>query len=401
MNGIKVVKVETIRPLSHPSSLWIQLHDDQGNVGLGETFFSQSVIEEYVHKIAAPIILNTPLINPELMNFLLRPYVGFQGGGIEVRAIGGLDIALWDLWGKRRGATLSELLGGQVHADLDVYNTCAGNGYMSKTASQSPQNWGLENTEKLKYDDLNGFLQRPKELARDLFDSGITGMKIWPFDFAAERTRGTNISKSEIESGLKIVSDIREEVGMDMNLMIELHGLWNRPSAEIIMNSLEEFSPYWIEDPLRPDSVDAINILRSNTGMRIALGETSVGRREVLPLLQSGAIDYLTLDIQWTGGLTEARKMASLADTFAIPIAPHDCTGPVSLATSTHFSLSQPNGFLQETCRAFIYSWYEEFTEGIPKIKGGKISVNQEPGHGVTLKEWLFSSPDVIIRTSE
>ena len=401
MNGMRVIKIETIRPLSHPSSLWIQLHDDEGNIGLGETFFSQSVIEEYIHKIAAPIILNTPLINPELMNFILRPYVGFQGGGIEVRAIGGLDIALWDLWGKRRGATLSELLGGQVHSDLYVYNTCAGTGYMSKTASQSPQNWGLENAEALKYDDLNGFLYRPKELARDLFDSGIKGMKIWPFDFAAERTKGTNITKSEIESGLKIVSDIRDEVGMNMNLMIELHGLWNRPSAEIIMNSLEEFFPYWIEDPLRPDSVDAIKMLRSNTGMRIALGETSVGRREVLPLLQGGAIDYLTLDIQWTGGLTEARKMASLADTFAIPIAPHDCTGPVSLATSTHFSLSQPNGFLQETCRAFINSWYEEFTEGIPKIKSGKISASQEPGHGVTLKEWLFSSSDVIIRTSE
>ncbi len=75
MNGIKITKIETIRPLSHPSSLWIQMHDDQGNIGLGETFFSQSVIEEYVHKIAAPIILNTPLINPELMNLLLRPYV--------------------------------------------------------------------------------------------------------------------------------------------------------------------------------------------------------------------------------------------------------------------------------------------------------------------------------------
>jgi L-alanine-DL-glutamate epimerase-like enolase superfamily enzyme len=213
------------------------MHDDQGNIGLGETFFSQSVIEEYVHKIAAPIILNTPLINPELMNFLLRPYVGFQGGGIEVRAIGGLDIALWDLWGKRRGATLSELLGGQVHNEIDVYNTCAGTGYMSKTASQSPKNWGLDNGDKPKYDDLNGFLHRPKELARDLLDSGITGMKIWPFDFAAERTKGTHISNSEIEFGLKIVSGIREEVGMDMNLMIELHALWNRPSAEIIMNS--------------------------------------------------------------------------------------------------------------------------------------------------------------------
>jgi len=226
-------------------------------------------------------------------------------------------------------------------------------------------------------------------------------MKIWPFDFAAERTKGSHISKEEIESGLRIVSDIREEVGMDMSLMIELHGLWNRPSAEIIMESLEEFRPYWIEDPLRPDSFDALSILRSNTGMRIALGETSVGRRGVLPLLQNGVIDYLTLDIQWTGGLTEARKMASLADTFAIPVAPHDCTGPVSLATSTHFSLSQPNGFLQETCRAFINSWYNKFTEGIPVIQNGKISATTKPGHGVTLKQWLFSSPEVIIRTSK
>ena len=113
------------------------------------------------------------------------------------------------------------------------------------------------------------------------------------------------------------------------------------------MHGLAEFNPFWIEDPIRPDAIDAISFLRESTGLRIATGETVVGRRGVLPLLQKNAVDILTIDTQWTGGLTEARKVATLADTYATAIAPHDCTGPVSLAACTHLVLSQKNGIIQ------------------------------------------------------
>ena len=398
---MKITKIESFRPLAHPSSLWVEVHDDKGNVGLGESFFSATVIEEYIHTIAAPLVFENTNINPESLSFALSPYVGFQGGGIEVRSIGALDIAVWDLWGKRTHTTLADSLGGKLQDSIKVYNTCAGSAYMKKSSSQRPRNWGVAEADENTYEDLYAFLNTPAKLARELSDSGIKGMKIWPFDTAAEKSMGNSISQQELDEGVKIIAAIRDEVGMDMDLMIELHGLWNRPSAKRIIDAITPYKPFWVEDPLRPDAVDALAQLRREISVPIAIGETAVGRKQVLPLLENGVVDYLTIDISWTGGLTEARKIASLADLFAVPVAPHDCTGPVALAISTHFSLSQRNGFLQETVRAFINTWYGDFTDGMPKIENGRISISDADGHGVTLQPWVRSSDEVIVRTTQ
>jgi len=379
----------------------VEVHDDKGNIGLGESFFSQTVVEEYIHTIAAPLIFASGSINPESLNFTLTPYVGYQGGGIEVRSLGALDVAVWDLWGKRINATMADSLGGKLQDSVKIYNTCAGSSYMKKTSSQNSKNWGVAESEENKYEDLQAFLNTPAKLARELSDSGIPGMKIWPFDTAAEKSFGNSISQKELEAGVKIIAAIRDEVGMDMDLMIELHGLWNRPTAKRIIDAITPYQPFWVEDPLRPDAVQALANLRSETSVPIATGETAIGRRQILPLLEKGAVDYLTIDISWTGGLTESRKIASLADLFAVPVAPHDCSGPVALAISTHFSVSQRNGFLQETSRAFINTWYKDFVDGIPKIENGRIFISDASGHGVILQPWVRSSDEVIVRTSQ
>lgn len=398
---MKITKIETFRPLSHPSSLWVEVHDDKGNVGLGESFFSQTVVEEYIHTIAAPLIFASGSVNPESLNLTLTPYVGYQGGGIEVRSLGALDIAVWDLWGKRINATMADSLGGKLQDSVMIYNTCAGSSYMKKTSSQNSKNWGVAESDENRYEDLQAFLNTPAKLARELSDSGIPGMKIWPFDTAAEESFGNSISQKELEAGVKIIAAIRDEVGMDMDLMIELHGLWNRPTAKRIIDAITPYQPFWVEDPLRPDAVQALAKLRSEISVPIATGETAIGRRQILPLLEKGAVDYLTIDISWTGGLTESRKIASLADLFAVPVAPHDCSGPVALAISTHFSVSQRNGFLQETSRAFINTWYKDFVDGIPKIENGRIFISDTSGHGVTLQPWVRTSDEVFVRTSQ
>jgi hypothetical protein len=106
---------------------------------------------------------------------------------------------------------------------------------------------------------------------------------------------------------------------------------------------------------------------RLQTGLGDAVrGATCVGRRGFLPLLAADAIDVATVDVQWTGGLTEARTVATLADAYGIPVAPHDCTGPVSFAACVHLVLSQPNGLIQETVRAFRHTWYGAIASGLP-----------------------------------
>jgi L-alanine-DL-glutamate epimerase-like enolase superfamily enzyme len=380
--------VETIRPVAQRNVLFVQLHTDEGLVGLGESFFGARTVEAYLHESVADVLLEMPDVSPERVSSALRPYVGFQGAGAEVRGNAAVDLALWDLVGKQAGLPVARLLGGPLRERIGVYNTCAGSGYVATSSRQESRNWGLrEDSAEPPWDDLDAFLRRPAALARDLWDEGIRGMKVWPFDQAAERTLGTDISRAELEAGLAVIEAIRSEVGLDMRLMVELHGLWDRRTATLICQALAPFEPFWVEDPLRPDAVDALARLRDDTGVPIATGETCVGRRGFGPLLAAGALDVATVDVQWTGGLTEARKVASQADAHAVAVAPHDCTGPVSLAACCHLVMSQPNGLVQETVRAFLRTWYSEVAEGLPRVHDGHITLTDRPGHGVSLTE--------------
>jgi galactonate dehydratase len=182
--------------------------------------------------------------------------------------------------------------------------------------------------------------------------------------------------------------------------MVELHGLWNRPAAERICSALTPYQPFWVEDPIRPDAVDALAALRRDIDVPVATGETVTGRRGFLPLLRHGAIDVATVDVQWTGGITEARKVATLADTFGVPVAPHDCTGPVTFAACCHVVLSQPNGVIQETVRAFLRTWYAELVEGLPVVEAGVVRLTGAPGLGVRLRDGLTDRPGVTRRVS-
>jgi L-alanine-DL-glutamate epimerase-like enolase superfamily enzyme len=216
-------------------------------------------------------------------------------------------------------------------------------------------------------------------------------MKVWPFDQAAERSNGTDITATELARGVTVIDEIRGAVGPDMRIMLEMHGLWNHVAARKIIDAVSPYGLYWAEDPVRPDAVDALAHLASEVSVPIAAGETCVGRRGFLPLLQARAVDIVTVDVQWTGGLTEARKVASLADTFGVPIAPHDCTGPATLAACVALAASQPNGLIQETTRSFLRTWYGAVAEGFPQPDSGLILPTGAPGHGVRVSPSLLA----------
>ena len=396
--AVKVTAVETIRPQIQPNLLFVRVHTDDGRIGLGEAFFGAQAVEAYIHESAADVVLQAADPTPEAMTQALTPYLGFQGAGAETRGNAAIDLALWDLVGQGAGLPLARLLGGPVRPSVPIYNTCAGPGYIGSNTRQRSDNWGLpEGTaaDERRWEDLDAFMTRPAALARELFDEGIRGLKVWPFDRAAEATGGLTIGDNELRQGLAVIEAIRSEVGMDMNLMVELHGLWSRRAAATIIEALTPYRPYWVEDPMRSDAVDALQTLADSVDVPIACGETAVGRRGFSTLLRTGAIDVATLDVQWTGGLTEARKVASLADTYGIPIAPHDCTGPAALAACTHLTLASPNGLIQETVRAFLRTWYDELVEGLPEIIDGRITTSDEPGHGVRLRSGLADSDKV------
>lgn len=382
---MKISVVETLCPAIQPNVLFVRLYTDEGMVGLGEAFYDAEAVESYLHHSLAPALCALPDATPEWAAQSLASYVGFQGGGVETRARGAIDLALWDLLGRSTGLPVVRLLGGPVRDAIGIYNTCAGSGYVSRSSRQVMDNWGLGSESIL--DDLRAFLTRPGELARELRHEGIPAMKVWPFDAAAERSGGQDISRSELAKGVGVIEQIRDAVGSDMDIMVELHGLWNRRAATKICDALAPYGIYWVEDPIRPDAVDALAALHADIDIPLATGETCVGRRGFLPLLERAAVDVVTCDVQWTGGLTEARKIAALADIYGVPIAPHDCTGPVTFAACCHLSLSQPNALIQETVRAFRHTWYEELVTGVPQVSGGVVRVGETPGLGVELRE--------------
>lgn len=325
---MRVTALETLRSAPPPNVLFVRLHSDDGMVGLGESFFGARAVVAHVHESVAEVLLASPDVDPERIAALLRPYVGYQGAGAETRGNAAVDLALRDLLGQRTGLPLVRLLGGPVCDRIGICNTCAGRGYMRTSSRQESRNWGLPTTEDSHdYDDIDDFLHRPTQLARELWDEGFPGMKVWPFDAAAEASAGTNIPRRELYAGPAVVEAIRAEVGLDMKLMDELHGLWDRHTATRICDALAPFQPYWVEDPLRGDSTDAYDRLHHDVEVTIAAGETCVGRRGFAPLLTRGAIDVATVDVQWTGGVTKARNVATLADMYGVPVAPHDCTG--------------------------------------------------------------------------
>ncbi|MYS81075.1 mandelate racemase/muconate lactonizing enzyme family protein [Embleya scabrispora] len=392
---MRVVALETLRPRFQKNLCVVVLHTDEGVVGLGDAFLQSAAVEAYLHSHVAPLLFGLEEPTPEAVSLLLAPYVGFQGGGVEMRANGAVDVALWDLLGQYTGQTVGRLLGGPVRDTIDVYNTCAGPGYIQNTSRQASSNWGHAHGD---YEDLHAFLTKPRDLAKELHAEGLRGMKVWPFDRAAERTGGNRITPADLDSALAVVRDIRDAVGMDMDLMVELHGLWSRRAAVEICRALEPYRPFWVEDPIRPDAVESIGALSHEVGVPIATGETAVGRRGFLPLLQHGRIAYATVDVQWTGGLTEARKVANLADTFSIPVAPHDCTGPITLAACFHLAMAQPNAFIQETVRAFLRTWYPRVVTGLPEIHNGIATSSADPGLGLRLADGFREDPDTARR---
>ena len=394
---MKIEAVETIRVAEFPNLLWVQVHTTDGITGLGETFFGARAVEAYVHESAAPRMLGRNPLDIERMALELTPYVGFSGSGVETRGRSAIDIALWDILGKRTGQPVYRLLGGLARDRIRTYNTCAGYRYVRRRPDWGTDDWGLDGQSEGPYEDLDAFLERADELARSLLDDGITGMKIWPFDFAAEASDGYYISPGDLDKALEPFAKIRDAVGRDMEIMVELHSLWRMPAALQIARALEPYDPFWYEDPVRVDSLPALTRFANATRVPVCASETLAGRWSHRELLESGAAAIVMPDIAWCGGLTEAKKIASMAEAYHRPIAPHDCNGPVTFMASVHLSLNAPNALVQESVRAFYSGWYRELVTQIPVIESGHILAPQGAGLGIELLPEVRQRSDATV----
>ena len=395
---MKITAVETILVEEFPNLTWVQVHTDDGLVGLGETFFGAPAVAAQVHNFIAPYLIGKDPLQIERHHAKLLPYAGRGGSGVEMRAASAIDVALWDIFGQAINQPIYQALGGATRDEVRIYNTCAGYQYVRKAPAQVTDNYGLNlQNSPGPYEDLEGFLNNADELAHSLLEMGINGMKIWPFDFAAEVSGGQYISNEDLKTALEPFEKIRSAVGDKMEIMAELHSMWNVPMAKRIASALEDFDLTWVEDPVFMDELEKVGEVVASTHTPIAVGELLGGKAQFRDLLEQG-VSLAIMDIVWGGGLTEARKVAALADTFGAPFTGHDCTGPIALTASVHMTMHAPNVFIQEMVRAFYYGWYQDLVTELPPIANGRITAPDGPGLGTTLNPDVPARADATVK---
>jgi galactonate dehydratase len=385
---MKISALETIRVQEFPNILWVKIHTDEGLVGLGETFFGAQAVEAYIHEEVAPKLIGRDPLAIDLISKDLTGYLGFRSTGAEMRGNSAIDIGLWDLFGKATNLPVAQLLGGFSRREIRTYNTCAGNTYMRDGTGQQTGNYGIGGPRR-DYDDLNGFLERADELAEDLLSEGITAMKIWPFDIAAEKSRGQYISSADLRKALEPFEKIRKRVSDRIDIMVEFHSMWQLTPAIQIARALEPYNTFWHEDPIKMDSLSSLKSYAAASRAPLCASETLATRWAFRDLMETDSAGVVMLDLSWCGGISEAKKIATMAEAWHLPVAPHDCTGPVVLAASTHLSLNAPNALVQESVRAYYRTWYADLTTQLPTVGNGMITIPPGPGHGVELAEDL------------
>jgi galactonate dehydratase len=355
--------------------LWVRIHTDEGLIGLGETYPNAEAEAAVVHsRLAAVLLGKDPGAIDRLWAdmFLAVSYSGWAGA--EMRAISAVDIALWDLLGKATGQPIYKILGGASRESIRIYNTC--------------------------YDRVD-FNREPAKLAAELLKSNIKAMKIWPFDPIAKETGGNHISSEQLRRGIEPLRLIREEFGDSIDVAIEFHGFWNLPSAIKIAAALETYKPMWLEEMLPQDNLAAYAELARSTNIPLCLSERLMTRWGFRELLENRAASMIMPDIAWCGGISEGKKIATMAETYYLPVAPHNCGGPILHYATAHFSANVTNLYIMETVRRHYSEEYDGLvTQRLVAGTSGELPLPTGPGLGVELSSDVLTHKDAIVKRS-
>lgn len=416
---MKITRLETIYLPDYPSILFVAVHTDAGLVGYADTCYMPDAVAGYVHQFAAPMLLGHDPLAIELHWRRLYEVIAHTvGKGAELRGLSAIDVCLWDILGQAAGMPVWQVLGGAARDRIRTYNTCGGPNY--GRAAKGSVGYGTDGA-RGQYEDLIAFMERPDELAQELLAEGLTGMKLWPFDYVAHAPGGFDnwrsfrgmfdpniralgghdIAADDLARALEPFRKIRYAVGEQMEIMVEGHGLWSLPAALKIARALEEFRPAWLEDLMRADDIDALAELRRGTSCPILASEYLATRYEYKPLLEKRAADIVMIDPTWAGGITECKKVCAMAEAYKRPVAMHDCTGPFTLYAGIHLALNATNAVYQESVRAYLRVNYPELVTELPVIEKGHILAPRKPGLGTALLPDVRTREGAVVRVSK
>ncbi|MGH2561469.1 MAG: mandelate racemase/muconate lactonizing enzyme family protein [Thermomicrobiales bacterium] len=372
---MKITDVRTAVIKGNFEWVLVRVDTDEGVSGLGEAYWGAGVAE-LVH-LAKPILIGeNPFNVGKLFEVMVRCLSGAGSqAGATVTAISGIELALWDLVGRALNTPIYNLFGGRFRDKIRIYADChAGE-------EPTPASWAEKATRvvdsgftALKFD-LDAYNPYTDDISDDPHPR-----RAWfePFN----RT----ISNRELRHMVECVEAVRDAVGPDVMLGMDAHWKYAVNDAIRLAQALEPYNLLWLEDAVPPENIDAQAEVTRNTRTPTCTGENLYRKHGYRELIEKQAVRIIAPDIPKMGGLLEAKKVADHADTYYIPIAPHNVASPIGTVASAHVCAAM-NNFLVMEYHAHDVPWWDDLVEDEPTIQNGFIYLNDRPGHGLTLNE--------------
>ena len=344
--------------------VFLRIDTDEGLSGLGQVSSgpNSGIVAAAASRLGPLLVGEDPSRIEYLWQKLYTSFSSLGSLGFVSAIISGVDIALWDIRGKALGLPIYELLGGKFHDRLILYS----NGWF-------------------------GGCQTPAEFARAAkatVDEGHTALKLDPFrlgDAYLSRYAANYPPGDDLEA-VAVVEAIREAVGPGIEIFIDAHGRFNVPTAIRLANRLAPYRIGWFEEPVPPENWDALRQFRDGTDVPVCVGERLYTRWQFRPVLEQKLADYLMPDVIRTGGISELKKIATMAEAFFVPVSPHDATGPITLIAGAHAMMSTPNFFRLEIAYSELTA-YNEAMDPPFDVREGHFHVSDRPGLGHTLRD--------------
>jgi len=342
--------------------VFVKVETNEGIIGWGEASLEWKTrgVVGCIHDLVPFILGEDPCRIEHLYQIMYRqPF--FRAGVVGMSAISGIEIACWDIFGQSVGLPIYQLLGGRVRDRIRMYDHLGGGEMKS-----------------LYQDRETGAMA---ERARRSVEDGYSAIKVLVVPHT-ESLEGARVLR-EAET---LMAAIRDAIGPDIDIMVDLHGRTTPDMAIQYGEVLAPYRPWFLEEPCLPENVEGMVKVARALKIPIATGERLVTRFQFRELFEKGACAVVQPDLCHCGGLWETRKVAAMAETYYISVAPHNPLGPIATAAALHFGFATPNFLIQEAIRSDV-PWRDDLlTEPLPILRG-YAAPPTKPGLGVAINE--------------
>jgi galactonate dehydratase len=343
--------------------VFVKLETDEGLVGWGESTveWKTRAVVGCVEDLAPLLVGEDPRRVEHLWQVMYRQHF-FRPGMVECSAISGVEMACWDISGKSLGVPVYQLLGGAVRHYVRLYDHLGG-GEMHSV-----------------YHTLSA--EEARARARESVDAGFDALKREVVIPRTNALDGVGVRR-HAES---VMSAVRDEVGDEVDLMVDFHGRARPAMAIAYAKLLEPYRPFFYEEPCPPENPQAMARVARHTDVALAAGERLCTRHAFRELFEAQAIAIAQPDAVHCGGIAEMKRIAAVAEMYHITLAPHSSTGPIGHAASLHVGFATPNFLIQETWRADVPWRFDVLSESLP-MERGKATLPTRPGLGIEVNE--------------